>query len=118
MTSIFPLRTSPSSRCRAGRSVSHRRTRRRHTWIEPASSRRALASDIGLRGIILGIQGIEVLFQSLVSGDARIDRASHPLGYLGAQDRASFEGLSRKPKNLGPFQRVPVMAKATFDKLG
>ena len=30
-----------------------------------------LASYIGLRGIILGIQGIEVLFQPLVGGNAR-----------------------------------------------
>jgi hypothetical protein len=26
--------------------------------------------------------------------------------------------LSRRPKNFGPFQRVPVIAKATFDGLG
>jgi hypothetical protein len=26
--------------------------------------------------------------------------------------------LSRRPKNRGPFQRVPVMAKAIFDRLG
>ena len=38
-----------------------------------------LASDIGLGGIILGIQGIEVLFQPLVGGDAGIDRAAHQL---------------------------------------
>jgi hypothetical protein len=27
-------------------------------------------------------------------------------------------GLSRRPKNRGPFQRVPVIAKATCDRLG
>ena len=36
-----------------------------------------LASDIGLRGIILGIEGVEVLFQPLVGGDAGIDRAAN-----------------------------------------
>lgn len=77
-----------------------------------------LASDIGLRGIILGIQGIEVLLKPLVGGDAGIDRTSHHLDCPGIQDRGSFDGLSRRPKNRGPFQRVPVMAKATFDKLG
>ena len=77
-----------------------------------------LASDIGLRGIILGIQGIEVLFQPLVGGDAGIDRTSHRLDCLGVQDRASFDDLSRRPKNRGPFQRVPVMARAIFDRLG
>ena len=29
-----------------------------------------------------------------------------------------FDGLSRRPKNRGPFQRVPVMAKATCERLG
>jgi hypothetical protein len=36
----------------------------------------------------------------------------------GLQDGARLEGLSRRPKNLGPFQRVPVMAYATSDRLG
>src|SRR3954470_11425436 len=118
MTSIFPLRTSPSNRCMAGRSVSPPETPR-SSYLErtsPAGVR--LASDIGLRGIILGIEGIEVLFQPLVGGDAGIDRTSHHLDRLGVQDRASFKDLSRRPKNRGPFQRVPVMAKAMFDRLG
>jgi 5-methylthioadenosine/S-adenosylhomocysteine deaminase len=35
------------------------------------------------------------------------------------RDRASFAGgLSRSPKNRGPFQRVPVMACAILDRLG
>ena len=32
--------------------------------------------------------------------------------------QTSFDDLSRRPKNRGPFQRVPVMAKAIFDRLG
>ena len=77
-----------------------------------------LAPDIGLRGIVLGVEGIEVLFQSLVGGDAGVDGAANLLRSSGVHDRASFDGLSRSPKNLGPFQRVPVMAKAILDRLG
>jgi hypothetical protein len=29
-----------------------------------------------------------------------------------------FDGLSRRPKNRGPFQRVPVIARATLERLG
>ena len=36
-----------------------------------------LASDIGLRGIVLGIEGVEVLLQPLVGRDPGIDRAAN-----------------------------------------
>ena len=41
----------------------------------PAGMR--LAADIGLRGIILGVEGVEVLFQPLVGGDPGVDRAAN-----------------------------------------
>jgi hypothetical protein len=39
---------------------------------------------------------------------------------LGTHDLASDFDVdrSRNPKNRGPFQRVPVIANATFDRLG
>ena len=78
-----------------------------------------LASDIGLGRIVLGVEGIEVLFQPLVGGDAGIDGAANLFCSSSLHDApASFDGLSRKPKNRGPFQRVPVMAWAIFDRLG
>ena len=77
-----------------------------------------LAPDIGLRGVILGIERVEVLLKPLVSRDAGINRTTDGFRGSGLHTGDPFDGLSRKPKNLGPFQRVPVMAKATFDKLG
>ena len=76
-----------------------------------------LAADIGLRGIILGVERVEVLLEPLVGRDAGVDGAADRL------DAAFFTAvpsmpLSRRPKNLGPFQRVPVIAKATLDRLG
>ena len=75
-----------------------------------------LAADIGLRGIILGVEGIKVLLQPLVSRDAGIDRAANGRSGRHAEDRC--DGLSRRPKNRGPFQRVPVIANATLERLG
>jgi hypothetical protein len=40
------------------------------------------------------------------------------VGSARLHDRTSFDALSRRPKNRGPFQRVPVMARAIFDRLG
>ena len=78
-----------------------------------------LASDIGLRRILLGVEGIEVLFQTLIGGDAGIDGAANLFCSSRFHDAPdSFDGLSRRPKNRGPFQRVPVMASAIFDRLG
>ena len=77
-----------------------------------------LASDIGLRGLVLGIERVEVLLEPLVGGDPGVDRAADRLGCSGLHERASLAGLSRRPKNRGPFQRVPVMANAIFERLG
>ena len=76
-----------------------------------------LASDIGLRGIILGVERVEVLLQSLVGRNAGINRTANEFCWSGPNTVDPFDGLSRRPKNFGPFQRVPVMAKATFDRL-
>src|SRR5215469_3250246 len=61
-----------------------------------------LAFNEGLTGLPLRAKGVEVLLQSLLSGLARVDRAP-----------TSFVHL---PKNLGPDQRAPVIARATSDK--
>src|SRR4029079_7876048 len=77
------------------------------------------ASDIGLGSIVLGVEGIEVLFQALVGGDPAVDGAANMFCSSSPHDApALFDGLSRRPKNRGPFQRVPVMAWAIFDRLG
>ena len=96
MISTFPARTSSSNRC-AG------------VYLAP---------NIGLRGIVLGVEGVEVLFEALVGGHPGVDCTANFFRSSRLHDRASFDGLSRKPKNRGPFQRVPVMAWAIFERLG
>src|SRR5262249_62249257 len=81
----------------------------------PAGMR--LAADIGLRGVILGIQRVEVLLESVLARHAGVDGAANRLGRRVLHDRTSDAELSRRPKNLGPFQREPVMAKAALDRL-
>src|SRR6266480_6825636 len=75
-----------------------------------------LTADIGLRGIMLGIKRVEVLLKPLVGRDAGVDGAADWLDRPLLHGRASDAALSRSPKNLGPFQREPVTAKATLDR--
>ena len=79
-----------------------------------------LALDVGRRSIVLGIQRVELLIEPLLSGNPRIDRAANRFDRGSLHDRASAvdrSSLSRRPKKRGPFQRVPVMAKATLERL-
>jgi hypothetical protein len=76
-----------------------------------------LAANIGLRGIVLGVEGVEILLKPLVGRDACIDRAANDLRRPGIHGADPFDGLSRSPKNLGPLQRVPVISNATFVRL-
>ena len=76
-----------------------------------------LAANIGLRGIVLGVERVEVLLKPLVGRDAGIDRAANDLRRPGIHGADPFDRLSRNPKNLGPLQRVPVIANATFVRL-
>src|ERR1700704_6688284 len=77
-----------------------------------------LAPDTGLRSIVLGVEGVEVLFEPLVGRDPGVDRAANSFRSARLHDRSSFDVLSRKPKNRRPFQRVPVTARAICDRLG
>jgi hypothetical protein len=77
----------------------------------------SLTADVGLRSVMLGVERIEVLFKPMVGRHAGVDGASNRFGDSLLHGRASDDGLSRRPKNLGPFQREPVMAKATLDRL-
>ena len=79
-----------------------------------------LAFDIGRGGFALRVQRVELLVEPVLGGDPRIDRAADRL-YGGAlHDRTSMTDrspLSLRPKKRGPFHLVPVIAKATLDKL-
>src|ERR1700694_1586928 len=70
--------------------------------------------------IVLGIQRVEFLVEPVVGGDPGIDRAADRF------DRRDFHGrtcvaarcsLSLRPKKRGPFHLVPVIAKATLERL-
>src|SRR6266852_1625005 len=53
-------------------------------------------------------------------GDPRIDRAADRFDGRSLHGRASIvdrSSLSRRPKKRGPFHLVPVMAKATLERL-
>src|SRR6202171_2471986 len=56
----------------------------------------------------------------MLGRDPRIDRAADWLDRRRLHDRASIvdlSSLSRRPKKRGPFHLVPVIAKATLERL-
>ena len=78
-----------------------------------------LARDIGLAGLPLGIEGVELHVEPLLAALARVDGAAAL-----EDDRAACEGFAHplprwflRPKKTQPFQRVPVMARATEERL-
>ena len=73
-----------------------------------------LALDIGLGGLALRVERVEVLLEPVIGRHPRVDGAAQRL-WAGLGHPASF--LSRRPKKRGPFQRVPVIARATWDRL-
>src|SRR5258708_17482373 len=79
-----------------------------------------LALDIGRGGIVLRIQRVELLVKPTLSRDPRIDGAAdrpYGLSLHGRVSIADRSYLSRRPKKRGPFHLVPVMAKATLERL-
>ena len=84
----------------------------------PAGMR--LTADIGLGGITLGVERVEILVEPVIGGHPGINRTADPRALCRGHARASGSitfGLSRRPKKRGPFQRVPVMAKAVSERL-
>ena len=106
-----------------------------------------LALDVGFGGLALVVEGGEGLIEPVLGGFAGVDRAAQSLGGLGLRRQglgmqrlggrchhaippaatamngsspllgALVTTLSRSPKKRGPFQRVPVIARATSDRL-
>ena len=87
---------------------------------------RALAEDIGLAGLALGVEAVEGLLQALLAGFTSIDAAAQlagcrrrqgsllpGLGAAGAHAAARCWFL--RPKKIQPFHRVPVIARATAE---
>ena len=85
----------------------------------------ALAGDVGLGRLPLGVQAVEVLVEALLVALAAVDGAPHGLGFsrrrrtrgiAGVLDHRAASGFCLlRPKNSGPLQCVPVMALATAD---
>ena len=72
----------------------------------------ALARDVGEPRLALGVERVELLLETLLGGLAGIDRAAELAGRQGGQALPL-----RRPKNSGPFHLVPVIARATADRL-
>ncbi len=73
-----------------------------------------LRGDIGLACLALGLQAVELLVQALFGGLAGVDGAAElGLDQAGQQETSSV----LRPKNRGPFQRVPVIVRATSERL-
>src|SRR5258706_13888806 len=79
-----------------------------------------LALDVGGGGIVLRVQRVELLIETMLGRNTGIDRAADRCdrrslhGRTPTVDRSS---LSRRPKKRGPFHLVPVIAKATLERL-
>src|ERR1700694_1854331 len=79
-----------------------------------------LTLDIGGGSIVLRVQRVELLVEAMLGRDPRIDRAANRSDGWSLHGRASIvdrPSLSRRPKKRGPFHLVPVMAKATLERL-
>ena len=55
--------------------------------------------------------------RSVLGFDEAIDRAANAVGPGGGHGVTFNEGASRRPKKRGPFHLVPVIAKATLERL-
>ena len=64
-----------------------------------------LAGDIGGAGLALGVEGIEVLLETLFRAFPRVDRAAN----------SGHDRYLPTAKNRGPDQRAPVISRATAD---
>src|SRR5258705_9161960 len=88
--------------------------------IDQGPAGMGLAFDIGRGCLVLSVQRVELLVQPVLGGDTGIDSAADRFDRSGLHDRAFMadrSSLSRRPKKRGPFHLVPVIAKATLDRL-
>src|SRR6266404_9433935 len=78
------------------------------------------ADRLGGGSIVLRVQRVELLVEPMLGRDPRIDRTADRSDGWSLHGRASVvdrSSLSRRPKKRGPFHLVPVMAKATLERL-
>src|SRR5262249_37860948 len=70
---------------------------------------RFLARHIGLAGLALRVEAVELLLEAFLGRFARVDRAAPFADHRLCHGRPRWQ---RSPKKSGPFHRVPVMARA------
>ena len=75
----------------------------------------ALAVDVGRAGLALGIEAVEGQLQTLLAGLPALDRAADLALDLGPAHAPP--PVLRRPKNSGPDHCVPVIARATAERL-
>ncbi len=75
----------------------------------------ALAVDVGRAGLALGVEAVEGQLQALLAGLPRVDRAADLALDLGPAHPPL--PVLRRPKNSGPDHWVPVIARATAERL-
>src|SRR5262245_61033616 len=85
----------------------------------------SLALDVGLARLALGIERVEFEIKIMLGRLARIDCAAKGLSFgcphhlaFGRPAGTGQSTPTRSPKKRGPFQAVPVMARATAERLG
>src|SRR3977135_4005912 len=79
-----------------------------------------LAFDVGGGGLVLGIQRVKLLIEAMVGRNPGIDRAADRLDRSSPHGRASIvdrSSLSLSAKKRGPLHLVPVIAKASLERL-
>ena len=86
---------------------------------------RALAGDVGMARVALGVDGVVLLVQPLVGGLAGVDGAAQAALQDVAHRRDPFflagffaAAGALSPKNSGPDHRVPVISRAIIERLG
>jgi hypothetical protein len=75
-----------------------------------------LTLDIGLAGLALGVERIELEIEIMFGGFTGVDRAAESLPRRVWSHRPASV-RPRRPKKRYPFQGVPVMARATAERL-
>src|SRR5215211_649935 len=109
-------RIAARSRCRAGLSSDPREAAIVEALLDRAPALVGLALHVSSPRLALRIERIEVLLEAVLGRDTGVDGAAQ--GLRAGLDHRPEPFWSRRPKKRGPFQRVPVMARATLERLG
>src|SRR5215204_5235066 len=75
-----------------------------------------LALHVSSPRLALRVERVEVLLEAVLGRHTGVDGAAQRLG--ARFDHRPEPFWSRRPKKRGPFQRVPVIARATLERLG